>query len=479
MEEEQLVDLTTDSEEIAEKLNDLGVSFKATPDNLRCYVLLAKGINPAKLEEAAREFGITCPLNMELIENRREQFKYIKKKQPIELANLEKNLNVIYDIEFLIPQEPQIIEYLNLIHNSDETITKDKKLILINAIAGNVVAKKIPAETIEANSKFEDIFGTILKCKIVEFRIDKGLVEKENGEIEAQISGQFDVKKDSIGVKERFKINNINDWSTGKLRFVGTVEVAENIIEHFDIEAGNSIIIGGSSETSNLKAGVEISVKEGIIGQLEAKIQAKQMIKAKYVNQIEAFCAHDCEFNAGCFHSEIFCHGTLFVENGAIVGGVNYAATGVRAKHIGGVSGVRTEVIAGYCKKIPLSLDIVIDEIYELKEVLKELSARLKPLIANKAILAKLSPRERENINKLKEDMKKKKNRLTVLINWLNDHDTTLCENARIFVNGCVYPGTIIRINNAVLEIKNEMKRMVFSYDPANMEILATQLKRR
>lgn len=479
MSEEELVDLTTESEELAEKMNELGVSFKATEDNLVFYVLLTKGISPAKLEEVIREFGVTCPLDMADVENRREQFKCIKRQQPIELANLRGNLKPLYDIEFMIPQQSQILEYLDLLHYSNQQVTKDQKLGLINAIQGNVIAKKIDKETIDAASKFEDIFGTVQKRKVIEFKVDKGLILKEDGEIEVEYSGQFNVQRESIEVKERFKINNINDWSVGKLRFVGTVEVSENIIEHYDIEAGNSIIIGGSTETSNLKAGVEIIVKEGIIGQLEAKIQAKQKITAKYVNQIEAFCAHDCEFNAGCFHSNVFCHGTLFVENGAIVGGFNYGATGIRAKHIGGVSGVRTEVICGYYKKIPLSLDEVIDEIYELKKELQEIGERLKPIISNKNILSQLSQRERDNINKLKEDMKKKKNRMTELMNWLNDHDTEACENARIFVTGSVYPGTIIRINNTVLEVKNEMKRIVFGFDPAEQEITATQLKKK
>lgn len=462
-----LKDLLPKTDEELDALKEMGVSLTISEDKMQLFALLKKTILADKLIELVRKIGIIGELQPDMLRDKRVQFKHIKAKKPILLADLSESLLPGYEIDFRLPETEIIHTYLGKLHGQDEEeSTLEDELPLINIRKGTLIGRRLDEEEVKTQSRTTNLYGVDVYRPTIFFKLGKLTEENEEREIVASEDGQLLVSLKSVEVHDTYEIKDLDDWDVGAtLKFIGTVKIGQNIIEHFDIEAGKAITINGSSEVANLTAGTEILVKEGIVGQGEAKIRARDLVKAQYINQAEVFCEQNCEFSAGSFHSDVECHGKLSVEKGPIIGGHNYGANGIVVKHLGGVSGVITRVSAGFNEDVALRLDNVRHQIKAGKERMGAIMKNLKVFTMNPQKLAYLSSKEKEELRESNEKLKDLKIDLKKKIAWMEAHDIQLVENAKITVTGIIYPGTHIKINNYALEIKTEMKRHSFRAD--------------
>lgn len=480
-EEIRLKEIVTESDELKEALLEHEVSVFYSEDRLKAYLKLAKPVEPEKLKKLVEDAGIVHGLNEEILSNRPLIWRHIVQKKLVPIAEIDIPPFPLYDIEFGQHAE-EILAYLNNRYTNAEGVTADKQLPLLNFREGSIFGKRLDPNDLHKQSFPKDVFGEKrddLKRRVVFFPLGKGLAQNPEQEIIVMVSGFLEISGDRLTIKDRFVIEDVDDWAGKTLRFIGSVEVAENVIQHFDIDADQDIVIGGSTESSNLKSGGKILVKEGIVGQGEALVQAKELIRAKYINQAKVLCAQDCEIASGIFHSNVICHGRLNMEKGPIVGGSVYASYGVDARFIGAVGGTRTVVAAGFNADIPLSLDKAVEEFKFKQEKLVELSMRLKDIIANPGAVASFNSAEKKAFADLHDKMKSMKRRLDELKEWLDSHDFDAASKAKIMVRGKVFPGTLIKLHYQAYEVREEMSRVMFAIDPESHELIPIPMKLR
>ena len=271
----------------------------------------------------------------------------------------------------------------------------------------------------------------------------------------------------------------MSDWSRTALDFVGSVEIGQNVLANFDIKAEGNITLESSLEEASLEAGDTITLGGGIIGKPEGhtSVRAKNGIKGRYVNNASVFCEHDIDLPKGSYHSTIHCYGKLNIEGGPVVGGQVYGAHGVLANELGGSSGVKTFVGAGFCTPIPMSLDQIQNE-REIKKVdMAEWIEKAKPILAARAQPGGLSDRALLQLKEMLETITALKQSIEELGIWIESHDREACELARIEVKGDVFPGVTVMINNVSALIQEKMSRVSFRFDPASNAIRARKLK--
>ena len=459
---EELICLTIDNPEA----DALGLSLYTPKENLQLFALIKQEISPKNLEKIVRSLNIVAPLFLEDFDSKEFQAKLINQKEYALIADLRNA--PCYDVDFGANNE--VIETFWLLLHSKSSSGQKPKIPVSNVLKDTVAARRLSAEEQEQKSVIRDIFGREReqKRKVQILSAGAGVVENEKNEFVATRSGYIDLASNNVNIIESYQIRSLADWMGGKkLKFVGNVEVGNNVIQNFDIAVSGDINIAGSTEGSNLIAKGNITVGEGLIGQGIANVESWGSVRARYVNQAKLFCAGNCDFIQGLHHSDLICHGRLSIRSGSIVGGKVYAGQGIKTQNLGGTGGVKTLVAVGYSSDFPLNPEDINQERLAVEEVVTELFEKLKTYMSTPAAIAALTQEEKRRVKLDMNKLKRLKIRLQTLTSWMKEHHPQKYEYARIAVNGTAFPGVTIRINNATYFVNEEMSKVAFFYDPS------------
>ncbi len=450
-----------------------GLSVWVTADNMKAFVKLRRKVLPANVEKVLRTCGIKAHLDLDVLTNEKFQEEALEKQHEILVCDQGNLKQVVFDLHFF-QNRRTLYRFLQGLYDG----VREEKLPLINISAGTVIARRRTEEELKELRDIFDVFGALQdeQRRLVSLKVDKGLHEDDEGTITSSEDGHFKLSGNSLSVNPLFAIRSLEDWFQGDLRFIGSVEVGDQVMENFDIVAGHDITIKGCSDTSNLTAGGSIIVGEGILGQMTAQTRAKQLVKAGYINQSSVTCDHDIELIGGAFHSKVHAHGVLSAKSGSIVGGENYGAQGVIAKELGAVSGVKTLVAAGVYEEIPMSLDVVKEEMETIGLKLVELYRVVQPLLSVKNSGYGMDQSDRDLLHQSVSRIKALKERRSVLTAWVKDHSVEACLNARVDVLSKVYQGVTIMINNCRFEVKEELGRVSFLADLGRGTVMVKDL---
>ncbi|RJO66834.1 MAG: DUF342 domain-containing protein [Myxococcales bacterium] len=473
-----IVPIEIENDALREELGNAGISFWMSSSRLNAYIGLTKPLPPVEIEPWVRKVGIVVPLFMKLISDESVVKRAIEKAQLVPITKRREDGAKFPDVDFsLCAQGEEIRKYFE--EKFGPAGGKSLKLPLFNIPAGACIGRRLTLSEVEAATVATDIFGqkTDKGSAVVPLKLGTGLAQSEDGKICATENGCLVSSHDQLILSNIFKIGVQQDWEGGTLNFIGSVEVAQGVVEAFDISAGESITIKGSTESANLKAGKDIILSEGLIGQLNAHIEAGNSVKARYTNQAVINAGGDCEFNAGSFHSLVHAYGLLKVASGPIVGGVHYGANGITAHTLGASAGTRTIVAAGFWKEAPKSLDQMYARRQRLAEELKKLAEKIGELVKLKDAGHKFSSTERAVLQEGGDEIKRLKEQIAELTVWIDAHPLEPCEKAVVHVSGTVFPGVVVFLHNVAFAVQEKLNYVIFAYDPQTSSIVVKPAK--
>ncbi len=451
----------------ADRQQELGVSLFVSEHSSRLFVKAYRQINTELLMQLLLEIGVQERF---VKSDALEELGLSDSPDPNEyvlLAEAFKPAEIISDVDFQIRQE-EINGYLKSTLSSDN-IPKEP---FISIPAGTLIAVRKTEEQIALLDNPVDIFGVAAKHKasVFKFKTGNGLKEDSKGRIIAEVGGLLTFTGGTLNIQDTFSIKSLEDWFDGNLDFDGNVEVGHDMMENFDIRAGGNITLRGCSDSTNLRAGGDITVAEGIIGQEDVVVEAGGSIKARYINQAQVVCNGDCELNRGIFHSKVLCYGRIIMPAGVIVGGVVYAAEGMEAREVGGVSEVKTVVMAGLNKGAPLSPDSIQVQLKNIDDEVARIGMLVKPLLQS-------GQGQTEEVRKYIEELQQLKKLQQELFDWTDSHDEEDCLNAMVVVRSTIHLGSTVIINNSRMDVMQTMTRVIFRYSPEKMEVVAEPLR--
>ena len=154
-----------------------------------------------------------------------------------------------------------------------------------------------------------------------------------------------------VEVAEIMEVPEDVDFSTGNIRFPGSVEVRGGVHAGFTIEARDNLKVVGSVEGAHLAAAGDITIAAGFLGESEGRpgaLLAGGDIQVKYIQGGEVTAGGDLLVGDDIVRSTVGVLGKITIAGrGRIVGGRVSAGTEITATSIGAATGVRTVVAVG------------------------------------------------------------------------------------------------------------------------------------
>ena len=313
-----------------------------------------------------------------------------------------------------------------------------------------------------------DVYGKALKPAVAkEQRPLRGrnISNQENPDVYVSlIDGKVEVKDDRIDIQNTHEIQGDVDLIIGKIEFFGDIIINGNVEAGVVLRAGRNIVIRGPAEAVNMFAGGDIILERGVQGGQKAKLSARGNVFAEFIEHCTVEAGGDVQANA-LLGSKVLAGGmvTLTGKKGRIIGGYTHGMKGIQAVSIGNLSEIRTIVHAGFEAK-------TYEELLRLSGEEQEVSENLKSVLEEMALIIKNRQQKGGNIPKAVEAklpvLNQKKDELFAKLDQVRSDITFTKEllekgrGAKIEVNGPIYRGVIISIENMQMPVEESTSFM-------------------
>lgn len=317
----------------------------------------------------------------------------------------------------------------------------------------------------------------IRKGKDLNFRaMDSSVVPDELDEniLIAAVDGMPVIEKNKAKVEKVLKIGEVG-IKTGHVKFDGSVMITGNVSTSMKVEVTGDIRVSGLVEKAYLKAGGNIEILGGALGQKRDTHSASQWrkqqeepskdsailiaggnVKARFLQE----CWVDAEsilVEKQVMHSVLQAKEIIQVE-GKLIGGLTICGNIVEVGITSAPANVDTNIEVGSgttlqkkLAEIGEQLDHIKYQMDQLKDMVNKLKTTGKSITNDKKdqIL-----KARDTLNQQQELLEMEKSSL--------ESEITIKTLAKVYVKQKCYPGTVIKIAQASYSPKNDLGQVTF-----------------
>lgn len=330
---------------------------------------------------------------------------------------------------------------------------------------GEVLARIIPEQPGEVGS---DVYGKAVKPKEVKKETLKCGKNAELSEdklsVISLVDGHVALMDNKVSVSSVYTVKGVN-VSTGNINYDGSVEIAGNVDENFEVKAGGNVIVNGSVEGATIISGGNIIIAKGMNGMGKGYLRARGDIIVKFLENARVVTGGYLETEA-IVHSTVSSGTDVRVDGrrGVILGGRVQAANMIMAKTIG----------AGMSTATTLEVGIEPLLISQKEHVQTAIDERKKTLNAAQVIFDNFKEKQKNgykyndsqmkyirSIVNLVQEKKTELERLNTRLQALQQMMESRAE-AEVVVNEQIYPNVTIIIGNASKLIQNNYRYCKF-----------------
>ncbi len=270
----------------------------------------------------------------------------------------------------------------------------------------------------------------------------------------ASVTGHVEFVGRAFQVKPVMEIRTNVDYSTGNINFLGDVHIYGDVCSGFTVRAMGNVTVDGVVEAATIEAGGNLIVVKGIKGDGRAVIRAHRSIFTKYMENCVVCTKENLQTDC-IIQSVVYSDEEVQVTSGRgiIVGAKVQAGSVVRANIVGARNHCLTAITLGGNPSEDFEYENLVEEIklleqdYEKLERQPDSPARLRnlPMIRMKLSVGRNKLKQLEEMRTAaaqkaaaEEDKKEKE------------------QDGRQLVCGIAYPGTEVRMDDAVLRLDQE-----------------------
>ena len=340
-------------------------------------------------------------------------------------------------------------------------------LNLINNVAeGQELARKIPA--VPGEEGFT-VAGRCIKPsspRNAALRPGKNTVLGNGGlTLIAKIAGHALLQGDIISVFPVYKIDCDVGLSTGNIDFTCSVHVLGSIKPGFTVNAAGDVEVYKTVEGGFIKAGENIMVKGGVLGQGSGQLAAGDSIYARFFENANIKAGVTVEAGEAIMHSVVQAGRRITVrgKKGKIIGGLCFAGEDIEARVIGSPLAAPTQLEIGISSQSINDLKLLLKDETEISGQLQKLDEMINIINGVKEpdkslVLMGRDPTSlittKQNLLEKLEMIRQEKNRI--------QESFKLLEQGRVRVQECIYPGAVIRFGNLSYYVREEMRHVCF-----------------
>ena len=244
-----------------------------------------------------------------------------------------------------------------------------------------------------------------------------------------------------------------------------------------EITTEGSIFIHGHVGGCKLRAGKNITIRQGVQGREKCIIEAGGDVACSFVER--------CVIKSGgnvyadsIMSSEVAARNQVIVSSkkGLILGGNILGSRGVICKTVGNQVGITTNLQSGFCEEVVKRAGELVDIHYK---ILADIELLDRNMVIYNVLEEEKRTHETENTRKkilqakiLKTTEQKK---VEEELAQINKEMQMIREEGMVQVSGVVYSGTRINIGRQWLEIKEDYKDVVFIQKADFVDVLPRQ----
>ncbi len=216
---------------------------------------------------------------------------------------------------------------------------KDVSAILV-AKEGDHLVTVVPAKP---GAVGRDVFGDEVSAPEVDSpRVLPGTGTKldESGlELHATVGGLIEENPDNhqISVLPLYQVNGNVDMEVGHIDFQGSVAITGNVEMGFRVEATEDIMVGGTISNAEIRAGGDLHVKGGVVGDGRTRLEAGGSADIGFVEDSTLVAGGDITIQKYCLRTELQSGGMVKAVKGAgsvVLGSVS-ASVGIELNTAG------------------------------------------------------------------------------------------------------------------------------------------------
>ncbi|MBD3418952.1 MAG: DUF342 domain-containing protein [Chitinivibrionales bacterium] len=300
-------------------------------------------------------------------------------------------------------------------------------------------------------------------------------VAEDGAKFFAACDGQPVVNKNVLHVFKHYHVPGDVDYRTGNIDFCGSVTVKGNILPDFEVIATGDITVVGNIDCGMVKAGRNLKVLGGIIGNGETVISCGRNLIATHLQNAIVEVQGDVEILNSSVHSKIYSTGNVACKHqkGTVVGGLISALKSIEIKIAGSLSGTKTELTAGHDflikkaeREFKTAFDFCERNIKKLADFLKPFYALLKKgskLDAGQKMRIATIVQKQNELKKHREIMEAKIKHIRML--------ATRSANSEILVARKVYPDVKLTVGQKTFHCLQEYGYSRFFIDNKSNEL--------
>lgn len=286
--------------------------------------------------------------------------------------------------------------------------------------------------------------------------------------------GHLIVEGNKISVSPVYEVQGDVDFTTGKIKFNGSVVVKGNICEGFQVIADGNVIVTNIISGGFVECTGEVRVKNGIVGRNKSEIKAGGSVFTRFIENSIVSSGADVIVSEAIMHSKVNAAGNVTVAGkGVIVGGIVRAGEEINCKLVGSNLATVTELEAGTTPELKQEYSRLTKEKQAKEADFNKGTQALKYLKGIKESMGKLTSEQMNillKVNNSQINLRQDIETLTVGIQRL-EHFITGSEHGRIKVEGTVHPGVKITIGTACSYIRDEYSFASFTKDGGEIRV--------
>ena len=234
----------------------------------------------------------------------------------------------------VVKEEEAQIDFYDI--NTIRTVTK-------GAVIGKITS---PGK----GSSGVDVLGNPIKPKRRASSIEVGpnVQLLDDGTVVSETYGQVVFKYDHLSVEEIINISGDVDFECGNLDVPCDIHIRGTVLDQFEVKSKKSITVGGRVQAAQVEAGINVVVREGILGGNKGKVTAGGSISTRFCEDADLQASGDITIASDAVGSKLSTEGRVIADRATIIGGTVHASKGITVGTLGSQADVPTLVTVGF-----------------------------------------------------------------------------------------------------------------------------------
>lgn len=438
-----------------------------------CYPALNGGLMQSfeDMMGVIAEDGITVNLDKEKLKECYERFAS---------GEILENVQIAQGVEAVPGRDAEIAIHFSTPENRPKVVDgkSDFKNIdnIVMVSKGDVLLVKKPATPGSRGITVKGDEVVPIPGKDAVILLGDGATVDETGTIfTATTDGYVDYNGRKLTVSPVYVVKSNVDYSTGNIKFNGSVHIKGDVLPGFKIEAERHILVDGICQDCELTAKENVILRTGIKGSGGSLIDSGGSVILGYCEKSKIRARENVEIKKYAFNCDIMAGNRIDASSGdgIIAGGSIRAFQEVSAKQLGTQGNSAFSIAVGSKYYIENELGRIRKEKIKIGDTLLHVDVALgrfdlgQTKIATHPKIQKMME-VKKNLESLINDLEKKEEKLLM---------ENKAKSPRVKAKGRVFEGLSVTFYDVTTVVKEELESVVFYFDDKFSEVAWISLK--